>query len=374
MSALSIYQFVRQRRAATGIVLFVALALTLLGGWMLWPHAFFRAYWLALMFWTQLSIGALIVLLIQYLSGGQWGRAGAPILRAIMAGFFLLIPLFLPPLFALPHLFSWTAIRAGISSEVLVNKQPWLDQPFFIVRTLFYLAAFALIMFVWRRKGVRTEEWYEKWSGPVLVFAIVLISFAPADWMMSLQPTFYSSLYPFIYFSGAMVSTFAAVTATVCWLQLREIWPVRPDLLLAYGKLLFAAVLFWGYIMFSQFIIIWTGNLPDEAEWYVIRSGHGWLPVTILVIALHFAVPFCLLLSHRLKRNPGKLLRICLLLFLMHLVEVFWMMRPTPGEGIFVTPFDFVLPLLLGACWLWYVIGCADVPAILTAPLEDSHE
>jgi len=316
----------------------------------------------------QLSVGALIILLIQYLSGGRWGEVGAPMLRTLAGGIFLLIPLFIPPLFALPHIFSWTQIRPGISAEVLVNKQPWLNQPFFIARTIFYVAAFTVIALLWRRRRAPVSA-----SGPVLVFTILLISFAPADWMMSLQPTFYSSLYPFMYFADAMVIAFATLTGVTAWLQLRGLRPADPKLLHDYGKLLFAAVLFWGYITFAQFIIIWTGNLPDEAEWYIARSERGWMPWTVLVILAYWAVPFCLLLSIQMKRDPRRILRICAALFILHGFELFWIMRPEPDRDFAVTPFDIGMPLLLGACWLWFVLRPAGLRAI-TAPTEVSHE
>lgn len=364
MNALS---FLINRRALSGAVLLVLLAMAVIAGWTISPHAFFRGYWFGLMFWMQLSIGALIILLIQYLSGGRWGEAAAPMLRLIAGGIFLLAVLFLPPLFALPHIFSWTQIRPGLSAEVLANKQVWLNQSFFIGRTIFYLAVFAVIAVLWRRRAVPVAA-----SGPALVFTILLISFAPADWMMSLQPTFYSSLYPFMYFADAMVIAFATLTGTTAWLQLRGIRPADPRLLHDYGKLLFAAVLFWGYIAFAQFIIIWTGNLPDEAAWYVARSERGWMPWTAFVILAYWAVPFCLLLSIQVKRDPRRILRICVALFVLHWVELFWMMRPELGRSLAISPFDVVMPLLLGACWLWFVLRPAGLRAV--ASTEVSHE
>ena len=357
----------RRRRGTCALVLGLLFIFLLALGWFLAPRDFFRGYWFALMFWTQLSIGALLILLLQQLTGGEWGRVAAPLLRAGASGFFLLAVLFVPAFFALPHIFSWTKIEVGVSAPVLVHKELWLNSPAFIVRALIYLAAYGMLILLWQRRHP------PRGAGPALVAVIVLFSFASADWMMSLQPTFYSSLYPFLYFSGTMVSTFALLSGTVATLQLQGRMPARPELLLAYGKLLFAAVLFWGYIAFSQFIIIWTGNLPDEAEWYVIRSEPAWLWLTVLVMAGHFALPFCLLLSQRIKQNPRQLLAISAALFGMHLVEVFWLMRPTPGEGFQLSIFDFVMPLLIGAGWLWFVCGRKEVGAWLDPMPKETH-
>jgi hypothetical protein len=339
------------KRPAWLVLSLPLLAGCLLAGWLLWPHAFFHGYWLGLMFWTQLSVGALMILLLQQLTGGKWGVVAAPLARATMSGFLLLVPLFIPMLFALPHLFSWTKIEVGVSSAVLVNKQVWLNQPAFIARTVFYLVALAGVILWWRRVPPPPP------AGPVLALLIIIMSFFCSDWMMSLQPTFYSSLYPFMYFSDAMVFAFAVLTGTVAWLQVRGSLALEPKILIDFGKLLFSAVLFWGYIAFSQFIIIWTGNLPDEAEWYVIRSSPSWVGLTAFVVLFYFAVPFCMLLSLRLKKQPRRLMKVCVALVVLHLVEMFWLMRPTPGEGLRLSPFDFIMPILIGAAWLWFVLG-----------------
>jgi hypothetical protein len=353
MNIADFYTHHERSRRVAGVVLGALLALLVAGGWLLGPDSFFPAYWFGLMFWTQLSIGCLILLLTQFLSGGAWGKASAPFLRLGAVGLVGLLPLFIPVFFALPHIFSWTQIHAGVSSPELVRKQIWLNSPGFIVRTILYLLVLLLIIRRWTPSAADRNG--TGWSGPALVFAILVISLASADWMMSVEPTFYSSLYPFMYYADSMVSTLCAVCGGLAWMQLRGAWPRRPELLLALGKLLFAAVLFWGYIVFSQFIIIWTGNLPDEADWYVIRGEHGWLWLTVFVLAFHFAVPFCLLLSQKLKRDPRRLLRFSIVLFLVHFAEMFWLMAPIRGVGFYLNPFDVLLPLVIGACWLWFL-------------------
>jgi hypothetical protein len=351
-----------QARWPMAITTAFLLAILLIAGWLLWPDPFFHAWWYGLMIWAQLSIGCLIVLLIQCLTGGEWGRTAAPVLRAGAAGYLVLAPLFIPPLLGLPHIFPWTDIQRGISDETLVNKEPWLNSPSFIIRTLFYLGLLGLLIAFWTRSASRSSEI----GGPSLVLSILIISFCSCDWMMSLQPTFYSSLYPFLYFSGSMVSAFAFITGVLSWLQTRDILRADPDLFIDYGKLLFASVFFWGYIAFSQFIIVWSGNLPHEAEWYLVRSKGFWLIVTLLVIAGHFVIPFLTLLSHDLKRNTRKMVPICCGLFFMHTLEIFWLMRPTVGIPfhLSISPLDVILPLLIGALWIFSVLifACRSNP------------
>jgi hypothetical protein len=353
------------RRVATPCAVVFVIA-TLLG-WTIWPNAFFRSYWFGLVFWSQLSIGCLIVLLLQQLTGGQWGKVGAPLLQRGALALLPLLPLFIPAFLALPHIFSWTRIEVGISSQVLVNKQVWLNSTAFIIRSLVYLGCFVTLTLLWKKPIPPSP------AGPALVLTIIMISLCSTDWMMSLQPTFYSSLYPFLYFSGAMVSTFALVAGTIAWLQIKEVLPSQPELLLDYGKLLFAAILLWGYIVFCQFIIIWTGNLPDEAEWYVIRSEPGWLWLTLLVIAGHFVIPFSILLSQKIKKNARQLLAVCLWLLIMHLLEVFWMMRPTPGESFQISVFDFLMPFLMGVIWSAFAFGGLDLPKMAAISSKEPH-
>jgi hypothetical protein len=355
MSIADFHQVHERSRRLTGVALFAFLALLIGVGWIFWPDSFFPAYWFGLMFWFQLSIGCLILLLTQFLTGGEWGKASAPLLRLGIKGLFVLLPLFVPAFLALPHIFSWTNIQAGVSSQMLVNKLPWLNPTAFIVRAVVYLAILTWISGCWVRKNPDSAS--SGWSGPALVGVILVLSFASSDWMMSIEPSFYSSLYPFMYYSDAMVCTLAMVCGLAAWLQLRGVWPHRPDLLLALGKLLFTAVLFWGYIVFSQFIIIWTGNLPDEADWYVVRSENGWLPLTVIVLVFQFAIPFCILLSQKVKRDARRLLRVSVALFLLHFAEVYWLMAPQRGVHFSLNPFDIILPLVIGACWLWFLSG-----------------
>lgn len=351
-----------RHRPRTGVALFVALLVLIILGWLFWPDAFFPAYWFGLMFWVQLSIGCLLLLLVQLLTGGQWGDVSAPLLRRGTAGLFILLPLFLPVFFALPHIFSWTNIQVGVSSQELVRKRIWLNPAAFIIRTAVFLGILTALARRWRSPGLTVKTPGAGWSGPSLVCVVLVLSFASSDWMMSLEPSFYSSLYPFMYFSGGMMSTLALMCGAISWLQLRDIWPRQPEVLDALGQLFFAAVLFWGYIVFSQFIIIWTGNLPDEADWYVVRSHHGWQWLSLFVIVFHFAIPFCLLLSQKLKRNPRRLLRLSCAVFLIHFVEVYWMMAPKNGVPLYVNPFDFLLPILIGGCWFWFIAQLPDEP------------
>ena len=364
------------RRRQGGLALATLFLLFLLGG-LVWPRPVFSAYWYGLMFWTELSLGCLIVALLQYLTGGRWGRVGFPLLQTGMRGLFFLVPLYLPAFFTLPLIFPWAA------PGPMETARLWLNPAAFILRTILYLAALARIAIQvcrWQPPGVlQGPDAARTWSGPLLVATVVLLSLASADWMMSLQRDFYSSLYPFLYFGGAMVVVFSLLSACAAFLQRRGLWPEDPGLRHDYGKLLFAAVLFWGYLTFSQFIIVWNGNLPREAAWYVARTSGGWFPFTMGVLLLHFAVPFCLLLSRRLKRDSRRLLVVAGGLFGVHFAEVCWMTAPRLGHGFHLDPFAFLAPILIGAWWAWGIApfvprAVEDGRAALSLLPEPAHE
>ncbi len=335
------------RRRQGGVLALTALGgFVLLGTWLA-PRGLFQGYWYGLMFWTELSIGCLIVALLQFLTGGLWGRVAFPFLRVGISGLYGLIPLFVPPLLALRVIFPW----ATAATE---SPRAWLNPTGFVLRAIFYLAALVAIA-AWTRNRIGQGDPAAKWAGPLLAAVILLLSLASCDWMMSLQLDFYSSLYPFLYFSGAMVAVFSLLCAVSARLRVQGDWPECPEVLHDLGKLLFAAVLFWGYLVFSQFIIVWSGNLPREAAWYVARTSQGWLPFTLAVLTFHFAIPFCLLLSQRLKKDPLRLGLVAGALFLVHFAEVWWMTRPRLSHGFHVDLLGLLAALLIGAWWVWSV-------------------
>ena len=307
-------------------------------------YAFLSPYWTALMFWTEVSVGCLIVALLQWLTGGRWGRVSLPFLRAGMTGYFILLPFFLPAFLFLSHIFPW----AGVPPIDLAARAEWLRPSLFLLRSVLYLAVFASAIVVtlrWRKPEP------PPWAGPLLVGVIVTVSLASTDWMMSVDPGFASSLYPFVYVSGALVAVFAGLAYAAARSQSLGQAEADPLLLADFGKLLFAAILFWGYIELSQFLIIWTGNLPHEASWYLDRVSLGWRSLTVLLFGLHFFLPFGVLLSRPLKENPRRLALVAGIAFVIHYLAVFWLTAPRPGIPFRFDPFDVLLPLALGSVW-----------------------
>jgi hypothetical protein len=244
----------------------------------------------------------------------------------------------------------------------------YLNVPFFIGRTIFYFA-------VWFVYSHRLSKWsadldrtgderliskMRSMSAPGLVVLTLTTTFAFIDWIMSLEPHWFSTIYGAMFMIGEMLESFAFVIALLILLSkaspLREY--VTPQHIHDLGNMMFAFMVLWAYLSFSQFIIIWSGNLPEEIPWYLrrLRSGWGWVALTIVVF--HFAVPFVLLLLRGVKRRTDRLLRVALTMIVIRLVDVYWITEPAfYGQHLRIHWIDFAMPLAIGGLWLAVFFG-----------------
>jgi hypothetical protein len=205
-----------------------------------------------------------------------------------------------------------------------------------------------------------------RFSGPTMVFYVLLVSFAAIDWTMSLDQHWYSTIWGLLFVVGWALSAFAFVIAILAWLSGRA--PMNRvvgkrhfhDL----GKLVLALVMVWAYFNFSQFLIIWSGNLPEETQWYITRMSGGWGIIGVALILLHFAFPYLVLLSRDVKRNAKYLSMLAIFILFMRLVDLFYIIAPAPtlashGEqmGFHISWMDFAAPVAVGGIWLWWFFG-----------------
>lgn len=366
----------------------VGAALCLLGWWLA-DERFYQAYLLALVVVAGLSLGCLAVLMIYHLVGGRWGYVS---LRALEAGAW---PLMVLPLAALPlawgleELYPWARPEVVARDHLIQDKAAYLNAPFFLARSAGYLAlwgALAGALLALSPKNDATAEMVARRRGRLArVSAIGLVlyglsaTFAAIDWMMSLEPHWFSAVYGVTAMAGQGVVGFAIPVALLAWLtgerDVDRLFDAqrRRDL----GTLLLAAVTFWMYVTFSQFLIIWSGNLPEEITWYLARSSPAWKELAAALIALHFVVPFALLLSPRVKRSAGWLGGIAALLLIMHVVEIFWLIMPPLRGNFSLHWLDFVCLVTLAGLWLtvvgWRMNRCGAVPAFPEESLEHRH-
>ena len=357
----------------------ILLALSALGG-LSRPDYFFRSYLLAFVFWNGLAVGAMAVLMMQYLTGGAWGIAIRRELEAATRTLPLTALAFLPLLFGMRRLYEWTRADAVAADEVLRRKTLYLNTPFFVVRTVLAFAIWMAIAYLLNRWSLAQDASDDRsfdrrlqlLSGGGLVLYALTTTFTSIDWVMSLEPRWYSTMYGVLYIVGQALAALALATLAVLAVSGYE--PLRDflggrhrhDL----GKMLFALVMFWAYVSFSQYLIIWSGNLPEEIRWYLARFRGGWGWIGGAVLLLHFVVPFLLLLSRQANRDPRTLGLAAGILLFMRFVDVAWLVLPAFSPGAFRLSWtDLAAPLGLGGLWIaYYARNLASRPLL---PVHD---
>jgi hypothetical protein len=356
----------RRRALVVGLV---ALALGG-GGALLNRAAFFQAYLLGYLYWTGLSVGCLGILMLHHLVGGRWGFAIQRILEAGVRTLPLMALLFLPILFGLKDLYAWARPDLVAADTLLQHKQGYLNGPAFFGRAsvyfLVWIGAGSLLTMLSARQdqGIdtgRLTRRLQALSGPGLVAYGLAVTFAAVDWAMSLEPHWFSSIYGVVFLVGQGLLALAFVTRVVICLADRP--PIQGVMgtsqLHDLGNLLLAFVMLWAYIAFSQYLIIWSGNLPEENHWYLHRMHGGWGALAILLVAFHFVVPFLLLLSRATKRRATVLGVVAAGILVVRFVDLFWLIAPAlHAEGFHLHWLDLVLPIGLGGVWLATFLTC----------------
>ena len=327
------------------------------------PEQFFRSYLLAFIFWLGFPLGCAAFLMVHHLTGGYWGLA---IRRPLEAGVrtIPLLSVFVLPLFgSLGHLYSWTHAEVVAADAALRLKHFYLNLPFFVVRNVIYFAIWWWL--AWRLNSLSDEQdrtgdprlasRLEIMSGPGLVLYGLTVTFFSIDWVMSLEPDWFSTIFGMIFMVLQVLGALALVTFVAGLLSQHEpvASAVTADRLNDIGNLVLTFVMLWAYLAFSQFLIIWAGNLTKEIPWYLPRVEGGWAIVTLAVIFLSFAIPFYLLLMHAIKRRVETLSALCGALVVVNFLNVYWMVVPAfekTGPRFYLL--DFLLPVGLGGIWV----------------------
>jgi hypothetical protein len=327
---------------------------------------FFRSYLIAYLFWIGITLGSLALLMVQHLTGGRWALVIRRILEASTRTLPLMAVAALPLLVGMKSLYIWS--RPGETDPVIVAKHFYLNPAFFSLRMVFYFAIwFTLAYFLnlWSRQedggGANVPLWMrmEGLSGIGLVLYGFTVTFASIDWVMSLEPRWYSTIYGLLFMVSQALSAMAFSITILVWLSDRKPLSqvVRPAQFQDLGSFLLTFVMLWAYLEFSQFLIIWGGNLSDEIPWYLRRMEGVWGHVGLLLVILSFFFPFFLLLFRHVKQRTRSLLIVALLVLMMRLVDMYWMVLPAFGGGdVRLTWMDVALPLGLGGIWFAYFL------------------
>jgi hypothetical protein len=348
----------QQRALILGLV---ALAICVAGAFAFHTiTAFMRSYLVGFIFWLGIALGCLAVLMLQHLTGGQWGLVIRRILESGAGTLPVTYLLFIPVAVGLHGLYGWSS-PAGIQGF----NRTYLNAPFFFARTIFYFVAWFLLahyLIKWSEHQDQTGDpnllnRFQSISGGGLVLYGLTITFASIDWVMSLEPHWGSTIYGMLYMTQQGLAAFAFSIAVLALLAHHKPFSdfVKSSHFHDLGTLMFAFIMLWAYVSFSQFLIIWSGNLLEEIPWYLRRFSHGWIWVGLAIFVFLFALPFLLLLQRSIKRNMRTVAAVALVLLLMQLVNLFWTILPAPTLHSDVGGFswmDIVTPIGIGGIWV----------------------
>ena len=349
------------------------------------PTVFFRGYLLSFMAWLGIALGSMVILMLRHLTKGGWGMIIRRILGAAMRTLPLLALLFIPLLFALPRLYPWAKPLGDVPDKNLRQHlqnitHSYLNVHGFVIRAIIYFAIWGTLIFLltkWSKEQDRppvrdNSARFKVLSGPGIILYGFTISFAAIDWTMSLDPSWISTIYPLIILIGEVLSAlcFAVVIERILFRYRPMSELLKSEYVHDHGKFMLTFIMVWAYFSFSQWLIIWAGNLPEEITWYTKRLGGGWGWIGLFLVLFHFAVPFAILLSRPFKRDVTKLVWLAMWLMLMRYLDLFWVIEPNFSKTITVTWADIIVPVAMGGLWLAYF--CRNLASMPLVPAYDA--
>ena len=346
-------------------------------GWITKPDTFFQSYLMAFLLVLGLSLGSLGLLMLQHLTSGHWGIMIRRPLEAATRVLWLIPLFFVPLIFGMKYLYTthtvddqvrigWLDAPRPPAEGHLSDLQQWyLTHTGFLIRAVIYFALWIGLMTLFnvmsRQQDVNREDRalrarFKFWAGPGILLYVFGMTFAAIDWAMSLSPHWASTIYGFLFVAGQAISAMSLMIITVVMFSHAEPFShiIQKRHLHDLGKLLFTFNMLWAYFGFSQLLIIWSGNQPEEITFYRSRLYGGWGVVAVMVLVLHFFIPFFALLSRDLKRNQALLPKIAMWLLAMRCLDLYWWTRPEFTSNALPSLWDVATLLALGGIWLWF--------------------
>jgi hypothetical protein len=371
--------------AAGGLVL-LAVGLLASGWTSFGMERLMHAYLLAVSFFLSISLGALFFVLLQHLTGARWSvvvrRVAEIVSMTLPVVALLMVPVVLPLLWGNAWLYPWNDATQVAGDKLLEGKAAYLNAPFFVIRSGVYLLVWTLIArFYYRGSQAQDENpggdeaaRMTRWSGPAMIAYAITVNFAAFDWIMTLDPHWFSTIFGIYFFAGCSVAVFAVLPIMTVLLQrygllMREITTEHYH---EFGKLLFGFTFFWAYIAFSQYLLIWYANIPEETIWYLHRQHGGWQFVGWVLVVGHFVLPFLGLMSRSVRRNRKLLVAWAVFMLGMHWVDLLWMIMPqalpeVSGVGL------VELLCLVGTGALWAAGLLRHASGTQLVPVGDAH-
>lgn len=360
---------------ATGIARaqFPALILGVLGlvacaiGFFLDGRTFYRSWLPAWLFWFEIAAGGLAILMLQYVTGGEWGLLIRRPLGAAARTMPLLAVLFIPIVIGLPHIYIWANHEIVESDHLLQAKQLYLNPTGWTIRAAVYFALW--ILWAWRLRMLslkfyedrapETELQRRKWAAIGLPMIVLTLTFASIDWVMSLEPKWYSSMFGISFTIGCALSAYAYVTFLLTQLSKTKAMTgiIKPSHFRDLGNLMLAFVMLWGYTAFSQFLLIWYANIKEETPYYLKRSHGMWGVIAAVLIIFHFFLPFTMLLMRGIKDRPQTIAIVTVIIIALRFVEIYWLTGPAfYGETFHFSWMTVAALVGIGGVWFWFMV------------------
>ncbi len=339
-------------------------------GWLKSPAEFYQSYLFSYMLILGLTLGSLGLLMLQHLTGGLWGIMIRRPLEAATRNIPWVALFFVPILLGMKYLYSGNGTETGWLNAPKQGEQAlsplqqvYLTHGWFVTRAILYFVIWIALMWVFNKwskeqdqesNGQGIKDRMKAVAPPGIILYVLAMSFAAIDWVMSLSPRWASTIYGFLFVAGQLIASMALMLAVIVLLSGSEPYQelVKKRHLHDLGKLLFAFNMLWAYFAFSQLLIIWSGNQPEEITFYHSRLNGQWGVVAVIVLLFSFAIPFLLLLSRDVKRTASVVSKIAVWMIFMRLVDLFWMTRPEFTSRAMPTWLDVVVPIALVGLWL----------------------
>ena len=344
-------------------------------------HAqFYKSYLLAFIFVLGVPIGSLALLMVHHLSGGRWSLVLRRTFEASSNTIPLMALLFIPIALGMHELYEWSHADVAASDPLIRHKVAYLNPTGFLVRAVAYFGIWSVMALLLSRWSTQQDtqsfplDRFNKVSGPGVLILGLTVTFASVDWVMSLDPHWFSTLFGLWFLVGMALTAlaFSIVVAAVLHNNTHMAKALSVDRFHDYGTLMYAFIMLWAYLSYSQFLIIWSANLPEEIPYYLRRFGDGWQGLTLLIVAGHFVLPWMLLLFRSTKRTTSRLVGVASLMLVMRFLDMFWLIAPWTKQGAFGVHWMDVAAVL-GLFGLWVGAFCHLLKGRALLPVGDPY-
>jgi hypothetical protein len=356
------------RAQMPSLVIGIIGAIACLAGFVINRDEFFKAYLPSYIFWFEINAGALAILMLQYVTGGEWGVLIRRPLGAAARSMFVMVLFFIPIAVGAQHIYPWANPDIVAHDSVLQAKQIYLNVPFWLGRAAFFFACW--LLWAWRIRALSlrfyedrspdTELARRKWAALGLPMIVLTLTFCSIDWVMSLEPKWYSSMFGITFVVSCGLSAYAYVTFLLTQLAKTKAMAgiLKPSHFRDLGNLMLAFVMFWAYTGFSQFLLIWYGNIREEVPYYLKREHGMWGFIALTLILFHFFLPFFMLLMRSIKDRPQTIAIVAVIILAMRYVHTYWLIGPAYyGDRFYFSWMSVAALLAISGIWFWVFVN-----------------